>query len=122
MEFLKTMKELEPYLVEFEMDGTMKAKNYPLNCEVGGDNCQPIIIITHNEYKFSSNDSIRKAWTWVGDIFLQPKDCGQGIIVSEFFLLFGRLNLSFLSENQKKEVMEKAKITISKVVILFEYR
>ena len=42
-------------------------------------------------------------------------------MVSEFFLPFGRLNLSSLPENKKKEVMEKAEITITKAVVLFEY-
>ena len=59
--FLKTMKELEPYLVEFEEDGTMKAKNYPSDCKGGGDEHRPIILITHDECTFSSNDGIRKA-------------------------------------------------------------
>ena len=35
--FLNTMKDLEPYLVEFEEDGSIKAKNYPDDCAVGGD-------------------------------------------------------------------------------------
>ncbi len=37
-QFLKTMKELELYLIEFGEDGTMKAKNYPSNCKVGVKN------------------------------------------------------------------------------------
>ena len=36
-QFLKTMKELELFLVEFKEDGTMKAKNYPSDCKVGGN-------------------------------------------------------------------------------------
>lgn len=52
------MKELELYLVEFKMDGTIKAKNYLLDCEVRGDNCRPIIVITYDEYTFSSNNGI----------------------------------------------------------------
>lgn len=54
------MKELEPYLVEFEIDGTMKAKNYFSDCEVRGNNCRPIIVITYDEYTFSSNNGIQK--------------------------------------------------------------
>lgn len=41
-------------------------------------------------------------------------------MVLEFFLLFGRLNLSSLPEDKKK-MMEKAKLIISKAVMLFEY-
>lgn len=101
-QFLKTKKELEPYLVEFEEDGTMKAKNYPLDCEVGGEERRPIIVITHDECTFSSNDGIRKAWTRIGDTFLRPKGRGQGIMVSEFLLPFGRLNLTSSPEDKKK--------------------
>ena len=39
----------------------------------------------------------------------------------EFLLLFGRLNLSSLPEDKKKEVMEKVEITITEAVVLFEY-
>ena len=36
--FLKVMKELEPYLVEFNEDGTMKDKEYPLDCAIRSTN------------------------------------------------------------------------------------
>ena len=45
-QFLKTMKELEPYLVRIEEDGTMKAKNYSSVCEVRDEDLRPIIVIT----------------------------------------------------------------------------
>ena len=96
------MKELEPYLVEFEEDGTMKAQKYPSDCKVRGEECQPVIVITYDECIFSSNDGIHKAWIWIGDIFLQLKGCGQGIMASEFFLLFGHLNYFSLPEDKKK--------------------
>lgn len=35
--FLKYMKDLEPYLVEFEENGTMRTKTYPKNCQVDGE-------------------------------------------------------------------------------------
>ena len=101
--FLKTMKELEPYLVEFEEDGTMKAKSYPSDCEVGGENRRPIIVITHDECTFLSNDGICKAWTRIGNTFLRPKGRGQGIMVSKFLLPSGRLNLPSLPEDKKKK-------------------
>lgn len=34
--FFNKMEELKLYLVEFNEDGTMKEKNYPANCIVGG--------------------------------------------------------------------------------------
>ena len=60
-QFLKTMKKLEPYLIEFQKNNTMKAKNYFSDCKVRGDKPQPIIIITNDEYIFSSDDGICKA-------------------------------------------------------------
>lgn len=119
--FLKTMEELKPYMVEFNEDGTMKDKEYPLDCAVGGGIRRPIIVITHDECTFSANDGIRKAWTRVGDTFLRPKGRGQGIMVSEFLLPFGRLNLLSLSEEKQREVMEKTGLTILEAVELFEY-
>ncbi len=61
--FLKKIKELEQYLVEFEEDRTMKAQKYPSDCKVRGEKCQPVIVITHDECIFSSNNGIHKAWT-----------------------------------------------------------
>lgn len=56
--FLKMMKDLEPYLVEFKEDGSMKAKSYPDDCAVGRDIRRPVIVITHDECTFSANDGI----------------------------------------------------------------
>lgn len=36
--FLKVMKDLKPYIVEFEKDGTMKLKVYLNDCKVEGPN------------------------------------------------------------------------------------
>ena len=43
-------------------------------------------------------------------------------MVLEFLFLFKPLNLSFLSKDKKKEVIKKTEITITKAVVLFEYR
>ena len=67
--FLKKMEELKSYLVEFNEDGTMKKKNYPVNCSVGGCDRRSVIVITHDECPFFANDGIRKAWTQIGDTF-----------------------------------------------------
>lgn len=72
-QFLKTIKELKLYLVEFEEDGTIKAKNYLLYCKVSSENCQLIIEIIYDKCTFLSSNGICKAWTWIGNIFLQPK-------------------------------------------------
>ncbi len=62
-QFLRTMKELKPYLVEFEENGIMKAQNYPLYCKVKSKKHWPIIVITNDECIFSSNDVISMAGT-----------------------------------------------------------
>lgn len=109
------MDELKPYVVEFNEDDTIKDKEYPKIW-------QPIIGITYNKYIFSTNNSICKAWTQIGDIFLQPKKRGQSIMVSEFLLPFGQLNLLSLFKEKQKEVIEKMWLTIIEVVELFEYK
>ena len=52
------MEELKPYIVEFNEDGAMKAKDYPVDSAVGGEERRPIIVITHDECTFSANDGI----------------------------------------------------------------
>lgn len=36
-QFLKKIKELKLYMIEFNEDGTMKNKKYPLDCTVSGE-------------------------------------------------------------------------------------
>ena len=67
------MKYLEPYLVEFKDDWSMKIKIYPDNYIIKRDVYYSIIVITHNKYIFFPNDRIWKAWTQIRDIFLWPK-------------------------------------------------
>ena len=59
--FLNKIEELKPYIVEFDDDGAIKPKVYPLDCIIGGNNWQPIIVITHDKCTFSANDRIQKA-------------------------------------------------------------
>lgn len=119
--FLTKIEELKPYMAEFNENGAMKAKNYPVDCAVGGEKRRPIIIITYDEYTFSANDGVQKAWTWEGDIFLQPKKQGQGIMTFDFLLLFGRLNLAFLSSEERKEIVEKCGLLGTEVIEIFKY-
>lgn len=58
--FLNKIKNLKPYIIEFNKDGTIKPKIYPWNCTVEGNNWQPIIMITHNECIFFANNKIKK--------------------------------------------------------------
>ena len=56
--FLNKMKELKPYIVEFDENDAMKPKTYSLNCAVGGNHWQSIIVIIYDKYTFSANDDI----------------------------------------------------------------
>ncbi|KAI1002517.1 hypothetical protein K3495_g5683 [Podosphaera aphanis] len=62
MRFFTEMDNLGPYLVEFEADGSIKNKIYPAGCQVDGENCRPINVITHDECTFSADDGLSRAW------------------------------------------------------------
>ena len=64
------IEKLKPYMIEFNEDGVMKTKDYPVNYKVGGEKRCPIILIIHNKCTFFANNGIRKAWTRKGDTFL----------------------------------------------------
>lgn len=55
------IKDLKPYMVEFKEGSKIKLKIYLLDCVIAGNNWQPIIVITYNEYTFSANNSIKRA-------------------------------------------------------------
>lgn len=73
-QFLTKIKKMELYFIEFREDKTIKERDYLLDCAVEGENCQPIIVITHKKCTFSANNGIWKAWTQVGKTFLWPKN------------------------------------------------
>lgn len=56
--FLTQIEKLKPYRVEFNKESAMKAKIYLIICVVRDNERQPIIIITHNKYTFSTNDRV----------------------------------------------------------------
>ncbi len=58
--FLNEMKSLLPYFVEFFEDGIMVLKEYLDDYAVEGPDQRLIIIITHDESKFSANNGRRK--------------------------------------------------------------
>ena len=99
--FIESLEELWPYIVEFEDDGTIVNKVYPENCVVGGLDRQPIILVTHDESTFSSNDGRRQAWTGPSRQFLRPKGREQGIMVSDFLLPWCRLSTESLTEEER---------------------
>ncbi len=55
-------------------------------------------------------------------MFLRPKRQRQGIMVLEFILPFGRLNLTSLTPEKRQEVMKKTGLTHIEAVKVFEYR
>lgn len=71
--FLKKIKKLNLFLVEFNKDGTIKPKIYFFNCIVENEDFWPIIVITYNKYIYLANNRIQKAWTQESDIFLRSK-------------------------------------------------
>lgn len=75
-------------MIEFEKDETMKAKVYPDDYAVEGQNRRPVIIITHDKCTFSANDGVRQVWTKKRDTYLRLKGRGQRIMTSKFLLPF----------------------------------
>lgn len=100
------MKELKPYIIEFNKNDVMKPKVYLSDCVVEGNNWQLVIVITYKQYKFSKNNRIQKAWTQKSDIFLYSKGQIQGIMISEFIFLYGRLNLASFTLEKREEVVQ----------------
>lgn len=58
--FFTKIKELKSYMVKFNEDGTMKAKNYLVDYIVREKKWCLIIIMTYDRYTFFVNDRIRK--------------------------------------------------------------
>lgn len=54
------------------------------------------------------------------DTFLQLKKRGQKIMVSDFLFLFRRFNLLLLLKEKKKKVIDNIKLSVTKVIKLFE--
>ena len=115
------MLDLELYLVEFDSEGNMKEKVYPDDCQVGGENRRPVIVITHDECTFSAHDGKTHRWQRKGDTFLRPKGKGRGIMVSDFLLPFSRLNLLRLPEAEQDQVVEHFGLSSKEVVEILEY-
>lgn len=59
--FLIKIEELKLYMIEFNKDSTIKAKDYPIDYAVESEKRRLIILITYNECTFSANDRVQKA-------------------------------------------------------------
>lgn len=55
---LNTIKNLKPYLVEFEENRSIKIKKYLDDCIIEGDKCYLVIVTTYDKCKFSTNDRV----------------------------------------------------------------
>ena len=119
--FLKTISDLQLYLVEFDSKENIKDKIYPHDCQVGGTNRQSVIVITHDEYTFSANDGKTHGWQRKRDTFLCPKRKRRGIIVSDFLLSFSRFNLFRLSEKEQDQFVEHYGLLSKEAVEILEY-
>ena len=84
--FLREIKSLLLYFVEFKEDSTILPKEYPDDCVVGSTNRQPIITITYDKSTFSANNSCQKIRTFENHAIFCPKGKRRGIIVSNFLL------------------------------------
>lgn len=98
----------------------MISKIYPSGCEVRRDKCQPVIVITHDEYTFSFNDGPDLGGKKMA-IHFAPESKGRGIMVSEFLLPFSRLNISSLSELSHQDLVERRGLTETEIVEIFEF-
>ena len=117
--FLKEIKSLLSYFVEFQDDGIILPKKYPKDYAVGRLNWQLIIIITHDESIFLANDSLQKVWTLKGHRILWPKGRGKDIIISDFLLSWSRLNLFSFSPQHQKDLANSG--ILLRAAIYFEY-
>ena len=60
------------------------------------DTDKPVMILTHDEPFFNSNDTNVHIWKDPKTNLLRPKGRGKGIMASEFLTLFGRLRCEVL--------------------------
>lgn len=82
--FLKTMLDLELYLVEFNLKDNIKVKIYPNSFQVKNTDCQSAIVITYNEYLFYANNRKTQREDHKGNIFLCSKQKKIAILVLDF--------------------------------------
>ncbi len=99
------MKSLLPYFVEFFDDRSILPKIYPDDCAVKRSDQRHIIMITYDKSIFSANDGCRKVWTWDGHGILWPKEKRKGIMMSDFFLPWSRLNIFSLPHQQQEKLV-----------------
>ncbi|KAG0639784.1 hypothetical protein HOY80DRAFT_1072166 [Tuber brumale] len=88
-EFLPALDHLKPFMVKWELDIDSKpVLIFPKGLPEGQ---KPIVLVTHDESTFDSNDG--RGYAWMKDVepLLRKMSCGKGIIVSEFLSAGGWL-------------------------------
>lgn len=113
------MLELNLYLIEFKKNNIIKAKVYPIDCQIGDKNRKSIICIIHDEYIFSANNKF--AWQIKDDIFLKPKRKKREIIIPDFLLFLDNLVYCIFLMT-KFFFLKTIDLTKIKAVEIFEYR
>lgn len=83
----------ESRFANFSEDGTWKSPSTEVT--VGHDNLlhRPLILVTHDESTFHSNDGRKKAWREKGKPKLKAKGRGRGIMASAFLTPGGILRV-----------------------------
>jgi len=85
--FLLAWKDYERRMVVFSEDGTWKL---PSSLRPGE---RPVVLVTHDESTFNTNDGKRRIWMKDGKQPIRPKGRGKGIMVSGFLTPGGRLRV-----------------------------
>ena len=67
------VKNLKPYMVEFEKNCAIKTEIYPSDCVMEGDNHRPIIVITHDDVIFLPTMKFEDLGLKLKTFFYDPK-------------------------------------------------
>ena len=117
--FFEEMRLLLPYFVGFSEDDAILEKDYLDNCVVGRPDQRTIIMITYDESIFLANNGRQKVWTFNRQGVLRPGGKSKEIRVSDFLLLWSRLNFFSLPPEQQEELANSEVLT--EAVIYLEY-
>ena len=76
-----------------------------------GPNEKEIVLVTHDECIFYSNDGKRGIWAKSGELPLRKKGNGRSVMVSEFLTeQCGRLKLNLQQHQQNSSIPEEARV------------
>src|SRR3954447_22399215 len=76
-----------------------------------GPNDKEIILVTHDESVFYSNNGKRGVWAKSGELPLRKKGNGRSIMISEFLTEeYGRLKLSSQQHQENPSIAEETRV------------